>query len=68
MKNGTTVHRWKSKSEYFDIADGVEISKAVAKRDYITIKTHKNVTIENFEGTITYIHECRKKTQLKLRI
>lgn len=60
------VHKWKSKSEYYDIENGEQISKKLALRDYAKIRTRKEIKIENHEGQINYIHECRKQPQLKL--
>lgn len=60
------VHRWTTKSEYYDIENGEEISKQLMKRDYIIIRKTKTVKIENENGKTTIINECRKRPQYKL--
>lgn len=64
-----------SKAEYYTVIDGTEISKKIAKRDYDDIRIYKIIKTDDqskargFECkfiTITYIHECAPKKQLKL--
>lgn len=66
MNNKTTVHRWTTKNEYFDINNGEELSNQLAKRDYDIIKKRKTTKIENYHGTITITNECERKKQLKI--
>lgn len=66
MKNEQTVHRWTSKSLYFDIENGEELTKQNATQNYNKVKSHKKTTIEHYHGKIEYWHECQRKNQLKL--
>lgn len=66
MKQKTKVHRWTSKSQYFDVENGEEISRQNALKNYNILKTRKTVKIENYHGYINYEHECSRKNQLKL--
>lgn len=60
--------RWTSKSEYYDVANGEQITKANAKSNYIKLKTTKHVEINQIStaGVIKYTVECKKQPQLKL--
>lgn len=60
--------RWTSHTEYYDIQDGVQISKTDAKKNYIKLKTTKHVKINEIRtaGVIKYTVECKKHPQLKL--
>lgn len=60
------VHQWTTRTEYFDVSDGVEITKRIAQRDYDILKKRKTIKIENFKGKITYTYECERKRQLKI--
>lgn len=62
----TEVHRWTTKSEYYDMENGEQISKKLVERDYDIIKKRKQIKIENYHGYITIINECEKKRQTKL--
>ena len=66
MNQKQEVHKWTTKSEYYDMEDGTEISKQKAIRDYNIIKKHITYKIENGTGTKTIINECDKKKQLRI--
>ena len=66
MNKETTVHKWRTSSEYYDIENGEKISKQLAKRDYLLIKKWKQIKIEYGTGYIIWVMECRKKNQLSL--
>lgn len=66
MEHKTEVRKWISKSEYYDMENGEEISKRVAKRDYHVMKKIKRIKIENEYGTITWQNECQRKRQLRI--
>lgn len=61
---------WTSKTEYYDVDTGDQISKNKAedKTKYIKIKTNKNVKINEHQtrGTIEYTIECKKQPQTRL--
>ena len=67
MNQQPTVHRWTTKSEYYDIENGEEISKQLALRDYNILKKRKRIKIENYHGYITIENECERKKQLKIQ-
>lgn len=66
MNQKPTVHRWTSKSKYFDVANGEEISKQQKEKNYVTLRITKRIKIESYEGRIEYTHECERKRQLSL--
>ncbi len=66
MNNGTRVHKWTSKSEFFDRETGEEISKQLAKRDYVINKKWKLIKIENEQGKIIWINECTRNQQFNI--
>lgn len=62
-----SLRKWTSKSYYIDIESGEEIEKKIALKNYIIIKTIKNVkSITEQIGELEYIIECRRKPQLEL--
>lgn len=66
---------WVSKTEYYDVETGEQITKSVAEERMITLRVRKETKIidksaaygyEYHQGTITWIHECEKSKQLKI--
>jgi len=69
------MNNYISISEYYDVENGEQISKKLAIRDYDIIKKIKQTKITDETQArgyeyktiiITYINECKTKTQLKL--
>lgn len=60
--------RWTSKTEYYDIETGEQITETQFKRHYIKHKTNKYAELNHnkTKGHIRYTIEARRKPQLKL--
>lgn len=69
------MNKYITKSEYYNVETGLEITKNIAKRDFIILKKWKTVKIEDETKArgyeykkiiIIYINECQKSKQLEL--
>lgn len=68
------VKQWTSSVEYYDMEDGIQITKHQATRktngkpDYIIVKTDKITTLNQLKtkGHVTHYKQCRKQPQRKL--
>ena len=61
--NGT---RWITKTEFYDVEDGTELTPKYAKQNYIIIAKNIITKFENGYGIRTIINQCQRDKQLKL--
>lgn len=61
---------WTSETQYYDVANGEQITKHKAQRDYYIIKTDKvpELNANKTRGHMKYIKTCAIKPQLKLEL
>lgn len=60
------VHRWTTKTTYYDTDTGEKLSYQLVKRDYKVIKRDKKTKIEGRNGIIEITGYCQRQRQTRI--